>query len=237
MAFRGIPETGHSSVLPGEPKPGWAEYAGIGFIRTIRSSGRVFRNRPLLVFVIAFILFNDGVQTTIALASIYATETLELGITIVIVAVLLVQFIAYFGAMAFGRYSTRVGTRKALLTSIVIWAAVTVAAFFLPVGLPPHSWPWPCSLDSCSAGPGPLPEPVWLDDPRGAVGRVLWILLGLLQVQRHLGAMDFAFVRQTTGSARWPSSPSPSSSSSAGRCSRPSTSTRPITTGTRSAPR
>lgn len=65
-------------------------------------------HRPLLVFVVAFILFNDGVQTTIAMASIYATETLELGITIVIVAVLLVQFVAFSGRWLSG--GTRCGS-------------------------------------------------------------------------------------------------------------------------------
>jgi MFS-type transporter involved in bile tolerance (Atg22 family) len=175
-ALREMPETGQSSVLPGQPHPRWTEYVRIGFSRTIKTTGRVVRNRPLLVFVVAFILFNDGVQTTIALASVYATETLELGITIVIVAVLLVQFVAFFGAMAFGRYSTRVGTKRALFTSIMVWALVSVAAFFLPVGAGWH--------------PGPVPKSLRVDDSRGAVSRVLWLLLGLLQVQRDLGPLD-----------------------------------------------
>ena len=44
-----------------------------------RHVAKVAHNRPLLVFIIAFMLFNDGVQTTIALAAVYATETLDLG--------------------------------------------------------------------------------------------------------------------------------------------------------------
>ncbi len=204
MAFRGIPETGHSSVLPGEPKPGWAEYARIGFTRTIRSSGRVFRNRPLLVFVIAFILFNDGVQTTIAMASIYATETLELGITIVIVAVLLVQFIAYFGAMAFGRYSTRVGTRKALLTSIVIWAAVTVAAFFLPVGVAAPFLALAVLIGFVLGGTQALSRSLYGSMiPEEQSAEFYGFFSVFSKFSAIWGPWIFAFVRQTTGSARW----------------------------------
>jgi UMF1 family MFS transporter len=78
-------------------------YARIGFRRTRATARLVMRNRPLMMFVVAFMLFNDGVRTTIAMASIYATETLDLEITVVIGAVLIVQFIAFFGAMGFGR--------------------------------------------------------------------------------------------------------------------------------------
>ena len=120
--------------LPGGVEPSWWAYARFGFSRTLATLRKVVHNRPLLVFIIAFMLFNDGVQTTIALAAIYATETLDLGITIVIIGVLLVQFIAFFGAMGFGRLADRVGTKGALLASIVVWSAVTLGAFFLPTG-------------------------------------------------------------------------------------------------------
>ena len=134
IAFRDLPEVGRSRrAVDGTTPTRWG-YTRIGVTRTVATLGKVARNRPLLVFVIAFMLFNDGVQTTIAMAAVYATETLDLGITIVIGAVLIVQFIAFFGAMGFGRLAIRVGTKRALLASIAIWAGVTVAAFFLPAG-------------------------------------------------------------------------------------------------------
>jgi MFS transporter, UMF1 family len=134
ISFRDLPETGVSRRLPDGSAPGWARYARLGLTRTLATTGLVIRNRPLLVFVIAFMLFNDGVQTTIAMASIYATETLDLGLTVVIGAVLIVQFVAFFGAMGFGRLADRIGTKRALLLSISIWALVTTTAFFLPAG-------------------------------------------------------------------------------------------------------
>ena len=203
-ALRHIPETGRSSVAPGAPKPGWAEYARIGLTRTIRTSVRVFHNRPLLVFVIAFILFNDGVQTTIALASIYATETLELGITIVIVAVLLVQFIAYFGAMGFGRYSARVGTRRALLTSIVIWAGVIVAAFFLPIGAAAPFLALACLIGFVLGGTQALSRSLYGSMiPEEQSAEFYGFFSVFSKFSAIWGPWIFAIVRQATGSARW----------------------------------
>ncbi len=131
-AFRDLPETGTATL--GSRPPNWVGYARLGVRRTVATTRLVVRNRPLLLFVVAFMLFNDGVQTTIAMASIYATETLGLEITIVITAVLVVQFVAFFGAIGFGRLAGRIGTKTALLWSIAVWALVTVAAFFLPFG-------------------------------------------------------------------------------------------------------
>jgi UMF1 family MFS transporter len=204
VALRRIPETGQSSLPADLPRPGWLEYTRIGFTRTVRTTGRVVRNRPLLLFVVAFILFNDGVQTTIAMASIYATETLELGITIVIVAVLLVQFIAYFGAMAFGRYSTRVGTRRALLTSIIVWASVTVAAFFLPQGAAGPFLALACLIGFVLGGTQALSRSLYGSMiPEEQSAEFYGFFSVFSKFSAIWGPWIFAFVRQATGSARW----------------------------------
>jgi UMF1 family MFS transporter len=203
-SFRGIPETGQSSILPGSPRPGWAEYARIGFSRTIKTTGLVARNRPLLVFLLAFILFNDGVQTTIAMASIYATETLDLGITIVIVAVLLVQFVAYFGAMGFGRYADRVGTKTALLTSIMIWASVTVAAFFLPVGAAAPFLLLAILIGFVLGGTQALSRSLYGSMiPEEQSAEFYGFFSVFSKFSAIWGPWIFLLVRQTTGSARW----------------------------------
>ena len=78
-AFKNLPRVGIAQELPGGVTPTWRAYTRFGFSRTFATLKKVVHNRPLLVFIIAFMLFNDGVQTTIALAAIYATETLGSG--------------------------------------------------------------------------------------------------------------------------------------------------------------
>jgi len=133
-----IPETGASQPLPARLAhlSPLNAYLRIGFGRTWQTARRLVHFPQLLLFVVAFILYNDGVQTTINVSSAYAGGTLGLDLTVIVVAFLVVQFIAYFGALAFGHLSYRLGIKRALLLSLVIWTGVAVAAFFLPAEAP-----------------------------------------------------------------------------------------------------
>lgn len=131
-----IPEAGESQPLPARLihlSPINA-YLRIGFGRTWGTAKRLTAFPHLLLFVVAFILYNDGVQTTINISGAYASSTLDLGLTTIILAFLIVQFIAYFGALGFGKLSHHLGIKRALLTSLAIWTSIAVAAFFLPEG-------------------------------------------------------------------------------------------------------
>jgi UMF1 family MFS transporter len=161
------------------------------------------RNRPLLVFVIAFVLFNDGVQTTIAMASIYATETLGLDITVVIGAVLIVQFVAFFGAIGFGRLAGRVGTKKALLTSVVIWSLVTVTAYFLPVGVAAPFLALAVVIGVVLGGTQALSRSLYGSMiPADQSAEFYGFYSVFSKFSAIWGPWAFALVRQTTGSSR-----------------------------------
>ncbi|HEX2404659.1 MAG TPA: MFS transporter, partial [Acidimicrobiia bacterium] len=202
-AFKGMPRVGVSHELPGGVAPSWWAYARFGFGRTLATLRKVVHNRPLLVFIIAFMLFNDGVQTTIALAAIYATETLDLGITIVIIGVLLVQFIAFFGAMGFGRLADRVGTKRALLASIVVWSAVTLAAFFLPTGAPAPFLALAVVIGFVLGGTQALSRSLYGSMiPEDQSAEFYGFYSVFSKFSAIWGPWMFAFVRQVTGSAR-----------------------------------
>ena len=111
-----------------------SEYASIGFDRTV-ATGRKLRLFPqLLLFVIAFVIYNSGVGTVIAVSGPYAEDTLGLELTTIALAFLLVQFIAFFGALMFGRLAKRIGPKSAVMVSLVVWTGLAVMAFFLPEG-------------------------------------------------------------------------------------------------------
>ncbi|MGI9641338.1 MAG: MFS transporter, partial [Acidimicrobiia bacterium] len=111
-----------------------SEYASIGFNRTV-ATGRKLKLFPqLLLFVIAFVIYNSGVGTVIAVSGPYAEDTLGLELTTIALAFLLVQFIAFFGALMFGRLAKRIGPKSAVMVSLVVWTGLAVMAFFLPEG-------------------------------------------------------------------------------------------------------
>jgi UMF1 family MFS transporter len=203
VAFRDLPETGTAQRMPDGSTPTWLQYTRFGFTRTFATMKRVIHNRPLLVFVIAFMLFNDGVQTTIAMASIYATETLDLELTIVIGAVLIVQFIAFFGAMGFGRLAGRVGTKRALLLSIAIWASVTVTAFFLPVGAAGPFLALAAVIGFVLGGTQALSRSLYGSMiPAEQTAEFFGFYSVFSKFSAIWGPWTFALVRQTTGSSR-----------------------------------
>jgi len=111
-----------------------AFYFKIGFGRTIGTAKKLLGFRQLLLFVLAYFFYNDAVQTVIAVSGAYAEDTLRLEAEAIIITFLIVQFVAFGGAYAFGALAGRVGAKKAIMTGLVIWVGIAVAAYFLPKG-------------------------------------------------------------------------------------------------------
>ncbi|MEN9923591.1 MAG: hypothetical protein RIS09_1105 [Actinomycetota bacterium] len=86
------------------------------------------------LFLIAYLFFNDGVQTVIASASIYGSEELGLEETDLVGAIIVVQIVAVAGALLTGKLATRIGAKRTVLTSLVIWTLVIAMGYFLPSG-------------------------------------------------------------------------------------------------------
>lgn len=132
FSLRRLPEV---TATPDQPEgPSWMGLARIGFSRTLATTRKLLRFKQLLLFVLAFLFYNDAVQTVITVTGAYAEETLSLGTTEIIIVFLIVQFVAFFGALMFGSLAGRVGTKGAIIVSLLIWVLVAGAAYFLPEG-------------------------------------------------------------------------------------------------------
>lgn len=123
-------------------RPGVAALASGGNVLTdgFRQLARTMREvkaYPLtLYFLLAFLVYNDGIQTVITLASQYGTEELRLEQSTLIITILLVQFLAFGGALSLGALAKRIGAWKTVLLSLVLWTGVIIAAFRLPAEAP-----------------------------------------------------------------------------------------------------
>jgi UMF1 family MFS transporter len=136
FAFSRLEETGVKQPLPARYARTWkpAAYTAVGFRRTVETTKRLRKFKDLLKYVLAFILYNDGVQTVIAIAPFYAKETLDLTTTTLALGILLVQIVAVGGAFMFGRIAGRIGTKTAILISIGLWSTILTWAYFVPAG-------------------------------------------------------------------------------------------------------
>ncbi len=93
------------------------------------------RNYPqTMLFLAAFLFFNDGIQTVIVQSSLYATSELGMATNQVMITFLLTQFVAFGGALAFGRVAAAIGAKRTVLAGIAIWLVVVVVGFGLPAG-------------------------------------------------------------------------------------------------------
>jgi UMF1 family MFS transporter len=105
---------------------------------SLRQLGRTLaelRRYPrTLMFLIAYLIYNDGVQTVINNSAAYASEALKLDKTVQISAILMVQFMAFFGALLLGALARRFGSKRTVLASLLVWTAIVVVAVFLEQG-------------------------------------------------------------------------------------------------------
>ncbi|MGY1840602.1 MULTISPECIES: MFS transporter [unclassified Modestobacter] len=92
------------------------------------------RYRLTLWFLGAYLLFNDGVQTIIGVSAQYGAEELELSQTTLVSTILLVQVVAFFGAIGMGRIAAVIGAKRTVLGGLVVWTGVLVAAYFVQAG-------------------------------------------------------------------------------------------------------
>jgi len=100
--------------------------------RTIRH----MRGYPLtLAFLGAFLIYNDGIQTVTTVAAQYGDKQLQLSDTVLLLAILLVQFVAYLGALWLGRLAGDFGAKRVVLGTLVAWLVAVGIGYRLAVGV------------------------------------------------------------------------------------------------------
>jgi MFS transporter, UMF1 family len=115
--------------------PGAATPSAAGSFRQLADTLRSVRSYPQTwAFLLAYLLFNDGIQSVIGLSAQYGDRELELSQTVLISTILLVQFVAFGGALLLGRIAARAGAKRTVLGSLVVWVAVLCLAFGVQKG-------------------------------------------------------------------------------------------------------
>lgn len=90
---------------------------------------QLLKYRDLTIFLVAFLCYNDGIQTIISVSAIYAREELQLSQGTIIGCFLMIQFLAMPGSLLFARISLKIGTIRAILISLATFLAVCLFAY------------------------------------------------------------------------------------------------------------
>ena len=111
---------------------GYLRIALSELLATFRELGRL---RQTLRYLVAYSFFNDGIQTVVAVASVFLSQELFVarGLPVdqsfLIGLILMIQFVAFLGALAFEKVAAAVGTKRAILASLVGWCGAVIYAY------------------------------------------------------------------------------------------------------------
>jgi UMF1 family MFS transporter len=156
-----------------------------------------------LLFLVAYLFFNDGVQTVIYASSVYGSEELGFDTEVLIIAILLVQIVAIFGALGLGRLARTHGAKKVVLWSIVAWVVVVFFGFLLPAGSPVPFFVLAAGIGLVLGGTQALSRSLYSQlVPRGREAEYFSLYQATERGTSWLGTLAFGLAFQITGSYR-----------------------------------
>ncbi len=134
LMLSGPPETGGERRSP-------AAWARLGWERLRETLRHLGRHRNLALFILAYALYNDGIETVILTASVVGAELLGMYTGELIQCFLMIQGVAFLGALLFGhladrwRHKTVILLTLGIYVGVVLWAArMTTRAEFWGLG-------------------------------------------------------------------------------------------------------
>jgi MFS transporter, UMF1 family len=100
------------------------------FSRLVHTFREITKFKQLFLFLVAFWFYNDGIGTIIKMATIYGAE---IGITqtTLIGTLLMVQFVGIPFAFLFGWLAKKIGTKKSIYLSLIIYTFIAIAGYFM----------------------------------------------------------------------------------------------------------
>jgi UMF1 family MFS transporter len=161
----------------------------------------LWERRETRKFLIAYLFYEDGVNTVIVFSSIFAATTLHFGTGELVGLYITVQLTALIGAFLLAKPTDTWGPKKVVMLSLVLWTLVVVIAYF--VQTKPQFWAVACTaglgLGSVQAGTRAFYTQFV---PRGSEAEYFGVYSLVGKSSAILGPLVFGFVSSTFGSQR-----------------------------------
>ena len=107
------------------------------FDNVLRTARDIAGSRGMLLFILAYFFYIDGVGTVISISTAYGTA-LGLGATGMILALLVTQIVAMPSSILFARMAKKITTRRAILLAIAVYMVICLVGFYMGFSLEPH---------------------------------------------------------------------------------------------------
>jgi UMF1 family MFS transporter len=125
--FRRVPEPPRT-LEPDES--GRDHVVSTSFARLGETLRQLIGFRQAFLMLLAFLIYNDGIQTIIKMATAYGTE-IGIGQSALITAVLMVQFVGVPFAFLFGMLASRIGAKQSVFLGLLAYTAITIIGYFM----------------------------------------------------------------------------------------------------------
>jgi UMF1 family MFS transporter len=102
----------------------------VALVRLLETFRELRGYRQAFLMLLAFLIYNDGIQTIIKMATAYGTE-IGIGQSALIGAILVVQFVGIPCSFLFGMVAGRIGAKQALFLGLLAYTAISVLGYFM----------------------------------------------------------------------------------------------------------
>jgi UMF1 family MFS transporter len=102
-----------------------------GFRRVFRTFANIRQYRMLFLFLLAFLLYANGTDTVINLSPAFGKDVLNMTAGQLVTMFLIVQFVAFGGALLFGWLADRVGNKPVIVSNLIVWVLATTLVIFV----------------------------------------------------------------------------------------------------------
>ncbi|HLL87769.1 MAG TPA: MFS transporter [Tepidisphaeraceae bacterium] len=104
---------------------------GQSFGRLMGTLRHIRQFRMLFLFLLAFLVYNNGIDTVINLSPAFGEDVLKMTEGELIRMFLIVQFVAFFGASIFGYVADKFGNKPVIVSNLVVWCVAVLGVAFV----------------------------------------------------------------------------------------------------------
>jgi len=177
-------------------------YVQQGFRTLFKTLKKFSDYKQAVKFLIAFLIYNEGVQTVIVMAIVFGAVELRLKENTLIGVLLMVQFVGIPGALFFGQIAQKIGAKRSLLIILIIWTGVTIYAFFMQKAI--EFWVLGVVVGFILGGTQALSRSLYaLFIPKGHYSEFFGFYAISNKFASIFGPLGFGLTRDITGSLRY----------------------------------